>query len=124
VNLPHWMEFEGLSGTHSRVLSLRATEQFLLLASYKLWREDVSPIDGEALNKLRGNLSPHPRREMNRQFGRNVLETALDRLVTARLLELGRHGLTPALKAVDEIERAMGESRRDVEPMLRRLLED
>lgn len=124
MQLPHWMEFEGLSGIHARVLPLRATEQFLLLASYKLWREDVSPIDGEALNTLRGTLSPHPRREMNRQFGRNVLETALERLATARLIELGRYGLTPALKAVDEIERAMGQTRRDVEPMLRRLLED
>jgi hypothetical protein len=124
VDLPHWMMFEGLSGTHSRVLSLRATEQFLLLASYKLWREDVAPIDGEALDKLRGSLSPHPRRELNRQFGRNVLEIALERLATAGLIELGRHGLTPALKAVDEIERAMGRSRKDVEPLLRRLLED
>lgn len=87
-------------------------------------RGDVAPIDGEALDKLRGSLSPHPRREMNRQFGRNVLEIALERLVAAKLIELGRHGLTPALKAVDEIERAMGQSRKDVEPLLRRLLED
>ncbi|WP_206929389.1 hypothetical protein [Roseococcus thiosulfatophilus] len=123
MELPAWMRFEELSAAHPRVLSLRATEQFLLLASYKLWREDVSPIDGAALDKLRSRLSPYPRREQNLQFGRNVLETALERLSTAGLIELGEHGLTPALRAVDEIERAMGQGKRDVEPMLRRLLE-
>ncbi|MBB3899282.1 hypothetical protein [Roseococcus suduntuyensis] len=123
MDLPAWMRFEDLSAAHPRVLSLRSTEQFLLLASYKLWREDVSPIDGAALDKLRSRLSPHPRREQNLQFGRNVLETALERLSTAGLIELGERGLTPALRAVVEIERAMGQGKRDVEPMLRRLLE-
>lgn len=123
MELPAWMRFEELSAAHPRVLSLRATEQFLLLASYKLWREDVSPIDGAALDKLRSRLSPYPRREQNLQFGRNVLETALERLSAAGLIELGERGLTPALRAVDEIERAMGQGKRDVEPMLRRLLE-
>jgi hypothetical protein len=123
VPLPGFLLFEGWPQNPPRVLSLRETEQFLLLAAYLLWRRDVAPIDGEALDKLRGALSPHPVREHNKQFGLNVMEVAVERLVQAGLIELGRMGLTPSLKAVDELERAMAETGKDPERVLRRILE-
>jgi len=123
VPLPDFLLFEGWPQNPPRVLSLRETEQFLLLAAYLLWRRDVAPIDGEQLDKLRGALSPHPVREQNKQFGLNVMEVAVDRLFRAGLIEIGRMGLTPTLRAVDELERAMAETGKDPERVLRRILE-
>jgi hypothetical protein len=123
VPLPDFLLFEGWPQNPPRVLSLRETEQFLLLAAYLLWRRDISPIDGEQLDKLRGALSPHPVREQNKQFGLNVMEVAVERLTRAGLIELGCRGLTPSLKAVDELERAMAETGKDPERVLRRILE-
>jgi integrase len=121
--LPGFLRIEPPAVPPRRTLSLHETEQFLLLAAYKLWREDVDPIDGEALDKLRGALSPHPVREQNKQFTMNVLEMAVERMVTAGLLELGPHTLRPSARAIAELERAMAETRRRPEALLRRLLE-
>ena len=71
--LPEFMQIEAPVFAPRRTLSLLETEQFLLLAAYHLWRDDVWPIDGEALDKLRGALSPHPVRDQNKQFGMNVV---------------------------------------------------
>jgi hypothetical protein len=121
--LPEFLRVEGVPHPR-RTLSLRETEQFLLLAAYKLWREDVDPIDGEALDKLRGALSPHPVREQNKQFTMNVMEMAVERLVTAGLVELEARGVRPSAKAIAELERAMAATHRAPEAVLRRLLED
>jgi len=122
--LPDFMRVESLGGPSRRTLGLRQTEQFLLLATYHLWREDAPVLDGEALDRLRGALSPHAERERNRQFSHNVLEMALDRLLTAGLVEQRAHSLAPTARAVDELERAMAATRKLPEAMLRRLLED
>lgn len=122
--LPPFMRVESLGGPQRRTLGLRQTEQFLLLATYHLWREDAPAVDGEALDKLRGALSPHAERERNRQFSLNVLDMALDRLLAAGLVEHRAHSLAPTARAVDELERAMAATRRTPEALLRRLLED
>jgi hypothetical protein len=124
MSLPDFMRVESLGGAARRTLGLRQTEQFLLLATYHLWREDAPVVDGEALDKLRGALSPHAERERNRQFSHNVLEMALDRLMTAGLVERRADSLAPTARAVDELERAMAATRKSPEAMLRRLLED
>lgn len=121
--LPDFLRVEPPVAPPRHTLSLRETEQFLLLAAYKLWREDVDPIDGEALDKLRGALSPHPVREQNKQFTINVLEMAVERLVTAGLIEIWPHTLRPSARAIGELERAMAATRRQPEAVLRRLLE-
>ncbi|MCU0888538.1 MAG: hypothetical protein MUC64_11095 [Rubritepida sp.] len=122
--LPRFLQIEPPPGPPRRTLSLHETEQFLLLAAYKLWREDVDPIDGEALDKLRGALSPHPVREQNKQFTMNVLEMAVGRMLTAGLIEMRPHSLRPSAKAIAELERAMTETRKQPEALLRRILED
>ena len=122
--LPEFMQIEAPATAPRRTLSLRETEQFLLLASYHLWRDDVWPIDGEALDKLRGALSPHPVRDQNKQFGMNVLEMALERLGTAELIEIRRSGIVPTARAIEELERAVAETRKSAQDMLKRLLED
>ena len=122
--LPEFMQIEAPAMAPRRTLSLLETEQFLLLAAYHLWRDDVWPIDGEALDKLRGALSPHPVRDQNKQFGMNVLEMALERLGGAELIDIRRSGIMPSKRAIAELERAMAETRRSAEDMLRRLLED
>ena len=124
VPLPDFMQIEAPPMAPRRTLSLLETEQFLLLAAYHLWRDDVWPIDGEALDKLRGALSPYPVRDQNRQFGMNVLEMALERLTGAELVEIRRGGIMPSKRAIAELERAMVETRRSAEDMLRKLLED
>ena len=122
--LPEFMLIEAPVFAPRRTLSLLETEQFLLLASYHLWRDDVWPIDGEALDKLRGALSPHPVRDQNKQFGMNVLEMALERLSTAELVEVRRRGIVPTTRAIEELERAIAATKKTAEDMLRRLLED
>lgn len=124
MSLPDFMRIEAPPLAARRTLSLLETEQFLLLAAYHLWRDDVWPIDGEALDKLRGALSPHPVREQNKQFGVNVLEMALERLGGAELIDLRRSGLMPTKRAIEELERAIAETGRTPEAMLRKLLED
>lgn len=124
VALPEYMQIEAPVFAPRRTLSLLETEQFLLLASYHLWREDVWPIDGEALDKLRGALSPNPVRDQNKQFGMNVLEMALERLGTAELIEIRRRGIVPTTRAIEELERAIAETKKTAEAMLRKLLED
>lgn len=121
---PPFMRVESLGGPQHRTLGLRQIEQFLLLATYHLWREDAPAVDGEALDKLRGALSPHAERERNRQFSLNVLDMALDRLLAAGLVEQRAHSLAPTARAADELERAMAATRRTPEALLRRLLED
>ena len=122
--LPRSFRIEHLPGTVRRPLSVRETERFLLLACYKLWREDVAPIDGEALDKLRGALSPFPVRDQNRQFTMNVLEMAVDKMVSSGLLSMHADGLRPTARAIEELERAMAETGRTPETMLRLILED
>ena len=122
--LPEFMQIEAPLHAPRRTLSLLETEQFLLLAAYHLWRDDVWPIDGEALDKLRGALSPHPVRVQNKQFGMNVLEMALERLSTAELIEIRRRGIVPTTRAIEELERAIAETRKTPEAMLRKILED
>lgn len=122
--LPDFLQIEPPPATARRTLSLRETEQFLLLATYDLWRDDVWPIDGEMLDKLRGGLSPHGVRDQNKQFSMNVMEMAVDRLATAGLIELRRRDAIPSARAIEELERAMVETRWTPEQMLRRLLED
>lgn len=122
--LPAFLRIEPPPAPPRRTLSLRETEQFLLLAAYKLWREDVDPIDGEALDKLRGALSPHPVREQNKQFTMNVLEMAVANLTAAGLIELGPHTLRPSARAIAELERAMAQTRKRPEGLLRKILED
>lgn len=124
MTLPDFMQIEVLPTASRRTLSLLETEQFLLLAAYHLWRDDVWPIDGEALDKLRGALSPHPVRDQNKQFGMNVMEMALERLTGAELLEIRRSGILPSKRAIEELERAIAETHRTPEAMLRKLLED
>jgi hypothetical protein len=124
VALPEFMQIEAPLYAPRRTLSLLETEQFLLLATYHLWRDDVWPIDGEALDKLRGALSPHPVRDQNKQFGMNVLEMALDRLSTAGLVEIRRSGIVPTTRAIEELERAIAGTKKSAEDMLRKLLED
>ena len=124
VPLPEFMQIEAPVYAPRRTLSLMETEQFLLLAAYHLWRDDIWPIDGEALDKLRGALSPHPVRDQNKQFGMNVLEMALDRLTTAELIEIRRRGIVPTPRAIEELERAIAGTRKSAEDMLRKLLED
>ncbi len=124
VTLPGFMQIEAPIFAPRRTLSLLETEQFLLLAAYHLWRDDVWPIDGEALDKLRGALSPHPVRDQNKQFGMNVLEMALDRLSTAELIEIRRRGIVPTTRAIEELERAVAATKKSAEDMLRKLLED
>ena len=124
MSLPDFMRIEAPPLAARRTLSLLETEQFLLLAAYHLWRDDVWPIDGEALDKLRGALSPHPVRDQNKQFGLNVLEMALERLTGAALIEVRRSGLVPTKRAIEELERAIAETHRTPEAMLRKLLED
>ena len=123
MTLPDFMRIEAPAFALRRTLSLLETEQFLLLAAYHLWRDDVWPIDGEALDKLRGALSPHPVRDQNKQFGVNVLEMALERLMTAELIETRRSGILPTKRAIEELERAIAETHRTPEAMLRKLLE-
>jgi hypothetical protein len=120
--LPDFLRIEGLPEQPRRTLGLHETEHFLLLATYQLWREDVAPIDGEALDKLRGRLSPHPQRDRNKQFSENVLEMALHRLVTSGLIERRAHSLWPTAAAVDELERAMKGTRKSPEELMRRIL--
>ena len=122
--LPEFMQIEAPAFAPRRTLSLLETEQFLLLACYHLWRDDVWPIDGEALDKLRGALSPHPVRDQNKQFGMNVLEMALERLTTAELIEVRRRGIVPTTRAIEELERAAAATKKTAETMLRKLLED
>jgi len=122
--LPEFMQIETPGTGARRTLSLRETEQFILLASYHLWRDDVWPIDGEALDKLRGALSPHPVRDQNKQFGMNVLEMAFDRLTAAELIEVRRRGIVPSARAIEELERAIAETRKTAGSMLKRLLAD
>ena len=122
--LPEFMQIEAPPFAPRRTLSLLETEQFLLLATYHLWRDDVWPIDGEALDKLRGALSPHPVRDQNKQFGMNVLEMALERLTTAELIEIRRRGIVPTTRAIEELERAIAETKKSAEDMLRRILGD
>lgn len=122
--LPDFMQIEAPPFAPRHTLSLLETEQFLLLAAYHLWRDDVWPIDGEALDKLRGALSPHPVRDQNKQFGMNVLEMALERLSTAGLIEIRRSGIVPTKRAIEELERAMAATKKSADDMLRKLLED
>lgn len=122
--LPEFMQIEAPPFAPRRTLSLLETEQFLLLAAYHLWRDDVWPIDGEALDKLRGALSPHPVRDQNKQFGMNVLEMALERLSTGGLVEVRRSGIVPTKRAIEELERAIASTRKSAGDMLRKLLED
>lgn len=122
--LPEFMQIETAGPGPRRTLSLRETEQFILLASYHLWRDDVWPIDGEALDKLRGALSPHPVRDQNKQFGMNVLEMAFERLTTAELIEVRRSGIVPTARAIAELERAIAETRKTADGMIKRLLAD
>lgn len=122
--LPEFMQIETPAVGPRRTLSLLETEQFILLASYHLWRDDVWPIDGEALDKLRGAFSPHPVRDQNKQFGMNVLEMALDRLASAELIEVRRRGIVPTARAIEELERAMVDTDKTAERMLKRLLGD
>lgn len=122
--LPEFMQIEAPLYAPRRTLSLLETEQFLLLAAYHLWRDDVWPIDGEALDKLRGALSPHPVRDQNKQFGMNVLEMALDRLSTAGLIEIRKRGIVPTTRAIEELERAIAATKKSADDMLRKLLED
>jgi hypothetical protein len=120
--LPDFLRVESAPDQPKRALGLHETEHFLLLATYHLWREDAVPIDGEALDMLRGRLSPHPQRDLNRQFSENVLELALHRLETAGLLERRAHSLWPTARAVDELERAMRGTGKTVEGLMRRIL--
>lgn len=122
--LPEFMQIEAPLYAPRRTLSLLETEQFLLLAAYHLWRDDVWPIDGEALDKLRGALSPHPVRDQNKQFGMNVLEMALERLSTAGLIEIRKRGIVPTTRAIEELERAIAATKKSADDMLRKLLED
>ena len=124
MSLPEFMQIEAPPFAPRRTLSLLETEQFLLLAAYHLWRDDVWPIDGEALDKLRGALSPNPVRDQNKQFGMNVLEMALERLSTAELIEVRRRGIVPSTRAIEELERAIAETKKTPEAMLRKLLEE
>ncbi|MBS7790664.1 hypothetical protein KTR66_11700 [Roseococcus sp. SDR] len=122
--LPEFMQIEAPPFAPRRTLSLLETEQFLLLATYHLWRDDVWPIDGEALDKLRGAFSPHPVRDQNKQFGMNVLEMALERMSTGGLIEIRKRGIVPTTRAIEELERAIAETRKSAEDMLRKILED
>jgi hypothetical protein len=63
-------------------------------------------------------------RDQNKQFGMNVLEMALERLSTAELIELRRRGIVPTTRAIEELERAIAETRKTPEAMLRKILED
>lgn len=123
--LPDYMRMESLSEDfpHRKTLGLHETEHFLLLATYHLWREDAVPIDGEAVDTLRGRFAPHPQRDRNKQFTENVLELALHRLVTAGLVEKRAHSLWPTAKAVDELERALKRAGKTTEDLMRRILE-
>ena len=84
----------------------------------------MAPIDGEALDKLRGALSPFPVRDQNKQFTMNVLEMAVDKMVSSGLLSMHADGLRPTARAIEELERAMAETGRTPETMLRLILED
>lgn len=121
--LPDFLRLDPIPAPR-RTLGLRETEQFLLLGTYLLWREDAAQVDGKALDHLRGALSPHGQRDRNKQFSMNVMEMALDRLLAAGLLEVRAHSLHPTARSVDELERAMATTRMEPAQLLRRLLED
>lgn len=124
MSLPDFLRPEVEAHAGRRTLGVRETEQFLLLATYHLWREDAMRVDGAALDKLRGALSPHSQRDRNKQLSVNVMEMALDRLLQAGLVEVRPHSLHPTARAVDELERAMAETRTEPVQLLRKLLED